>query len=168
MKKLYSFAALGALFYAMPACANKLAPETQISSFNDSIVPILIFLVSLAIQAFILHLYFKKLSPIQAASMACVGYIPSLLLGLYNPFSTHRYFIDFIIQSYKNIETSLYNYIVALVPITLIATFTSTLLMLMVISFTYGYKPKQLMKPVFLSNVAFYILFFSLNILLRR
>src|SRR5271163_3267333 len=134
MKKLFSLAALSALLYAMPAKACMLLGVLPYYDPTPVILlPIALFLI---VQAALLRSGNHKISYPKAFLMACVGNIPSTIIG-YFPFTW---------QLIGNAG------LIYLFPIIDIALTTIT------ISLVFRYPSKKIARPIIVSAIAFYLI----------
>jgi hypothetical protein len=134
MKKLFSLAALGALLYAMPMNACMLL---GILPYYDPtaviLLPIALFLL---VQALLLRHANHKISYPKALLMACVGNIPSTIIG-YFP------------SAWQFLGKAGLIYIFPIIDITL-TTLT--------ISIIFRYPSSKIVRSIVVSAVAFYII----------
>lgn len=132
MKKLYSLTALSALLYAMPASAFMLLG--LIPYYNPTPAILLPIALFLAVQTLFLKYAMPELSYPQALLMACVGYIPSTVIGL---FPSGWLLATLGILSLPIIEFTL-------------ATIT--------ISLIFRYPSRKILSPIVAGTVAFYFI----------
>lgn len=134
MKKLYSLTAIGALLYATSANACMLLgllPYYDPTPFIA--IPIALFLI---VQALLLRYDNHKISYSKALLMACVGNIPSTVLG-YFPFA------------WQLIGNAGLIYLLPIIDIALTAT---------TISLIFRYPMKKIVPPIIAGTVAFYVI----------
>jgi hypothetical protein len=152
MKKLYSLAALGALFYAMPMSANY--PIGQLcSNITDmtALIPYILTTISLilVIQALIFHYFLAPISYLKAFLIACIGNLPSTVLG--------------IITTFPNMHTIIHSQIYLLTSSFPLASAVSLILVDVLLIFTtifllFRYPPKRLFISSLLSTIIAYVI----------
>jgi hypothetical protein len=181
MKKLFSFAALCAVLYATPACANFywlsiIDKLSFVIDFNIMALPIYLLpiFLALAIQGLLLRYALKDVSYIKAFLMACVGNIPSTLLGSQQLLISKKPLINHLISYYGTfVDNSIAAlgqspiYWVGLSITTLLLALTNTLLMLITLALIFRCPVKKLIMPILLGNIVAYILIFAFGLILR-
>jgi len=144
MKKLFSCAALYALLYAMPACANFLFGEVFSRTYIKGgyligrflAIFIALFIGVLLIEAFLLWLALENTSYMQTLKAIAVGNIPSLIIGATIPY----------------VSDNIWNFYPAFLLL-IIMFVCNTLLMIKIIGFLFRYPAKQLILPLFIGNL---------------
>lgn len=129
MKKLFSLSALCALMYAMPMNACMLLGI--LPHYDPTPVILLPIALFLAVQALLLQYASREISYPKALLMACVGNIPSTLIG----------YFPLIWQSI--------GYLFPIMDITL-TTIT--------ISLIFRYPSNKIVRSIVVSAVAFYVI----------
>jgi|GEM_PF-2519339 hypothetical protein len=153
MKKLYSLAAFGGLFYTMPMNANYYFGTACAHEYNFALneYAMLFFqiVVIILLQTLILRYFLRELSYSKALLTICVGNIPSTLLAVIFP-----NLIQFHLRIAQTGGLLLpWEIIIGVSSLTL----SNTLIMLTTIALLFHYPIKRLVTPLLLGNFATYL-----------
>ncbi len=155
MKKI--FATLCTLLYATPASAN-LAWFTVFTypGINPLIAPTTI-VFALIIQTLLFPRFLNDITYSKAFLMACIGNIPSALLGALGStgFSIIvSYHADIAAALVMPLKLGEYYFTVMLISLTaFLLAFTNSLLMLITLAVAFRLPAKQLIAPVLIGNL---------------
>lgn len=172
MKKLLSFPALYALLYAMPMNANYFVGylfqrqfylsrvfQNHMDTIGMLAAPILLMILMLLIHTLLLRYSLKDTSITQAFLAACIGNIPSTIVGIIDraDFGSGQLFswaglrcMDLFRAT--NLPLS-HTTVICMILSTSLIALLSSLLMIITLTIIFRYPVKKLIMPAVLGNI---------------